>query len=137
MDWTSYILGIIATVIGSCSVVVFSQWIQTRAEKRRVITALFSEIRMNLRILDRLLGESDYMPDHWAYDEMSLEHECYDKARESGFLYEMKPEVSEKISKAYDIIRLITKEDYHPNGTASNTFKDLKQILAEVAKLEL
>ena len=47
-------------------------------------------------------------------------------------LYTLEPNSYEKISRAYDIIRLIEKESYSPKGTASNTFEKLDEILNDI-----
>ena len=132
-DFISYVLGIIATVIGSTTVAFFADRIRTNSLKKRTTNSLFSEIKHNHILLKSLLGENDdYIAKTWAYDKMPFSKANFENAKQSGFLYTLEPNSYEKISRAYDIIRLIEKESYSPKGTASNTFEKLDEILNDI-----
>lgn len=135
VDLVSYTLGIIATIIGSTTVAYFAQWIQTRSRNKNVKKSLLSEIEHNYSLVMSLVGKrTDYISEHWSYANMSLSKASFESAKQSGFLYTLKPEFYEKISKAYDIIYLIEKRGYHPQGTAGITFVKLNELLGELVK---
>ena len=132
-DLASYTLGIVATVIGSSTVAFFALWIQTRSTEKRAKKSLFSEIKHNYEIVRELVDLST----HWAFLPMPFQTASFDYAKRSGFLYNLKTETYERISRAYDIMNLIEKKDYHPDGTASNTFSTLKDLLKEIIEKDL
>jgi len=80
------------------------------------------------------LARAGYISEHWSSEHIPLSKASFENAKQSGFLYTLKPEFYEKISQAYDIIYLIEKEDYSPRGTASNTFVKLEGLLGELVK---
>mgnify|MGYP001101273418 CR=1 FL=1 len=129
------LLGGLIGFISSLSTFIFNDWYQAKKRREATIQALLSELRGNYEILKTLLGESDYLPDHWSYRTISLNQACFENARQSGYLYALKPELYQKISKAYVIIRLISQEHYGPDGTAQRTFMDLKEILEQVLNI--
>lgn len=136
-DLVSYVLGIIATVIGSSVVVLFSLWANNKSNQKRSIKALFSEIEHNYHIVKGLLGEENYLPKHWAYDRMKFQRASFDNSKQNSWLYSLKPSTYEKISKAYDIISLIEKEGYGPKGTANTPFYSLKDMLKEIIEKDM
>jgi hypothetical protein len=132
-DLVSYVAGIIATVVASITVALFIQWVQTKGIRDRVKKSLFSEIEHNQKIVKGLLGdEASYLSQHWSYFPMPFSKSNFENAKQSGFLYNLRPEAYERISEAYDIIYLIDKEKYGPTGTARNTFEKLEQILKDI-----
>ena len=134
-DAISYVLGIIATVIGSTAVVFLSQEILEKAHEKKVIKSLFSEIQHNSKLVKSLLGKkTDYISEHWSYERMPFSKSNFENAKQTGFLYNLKSENFEKISSAYDIIYLIEQKEYSPKGTARNTFEKLDELLDEVVE---
>jgi hypothetical protein len=131
-DLLSYSLGIIATVIGSSVVTLFSLWVHNQSNKKRAIKSLFSEIEHNYIIDKRLMGEDDTFPKHWAYKRIPFQIASFEYAKQNGYLYSLKTESYERISKAYDVILLIQKEGYGVTGTANVSFKFLKDLLKEI-----
>jgi hypothetical protein len=95
--------------------------------------SLFSEIQHNHGLVKSLLGKNvGYISEHWSYEHMLLSKASFENAKQSGFLYHLKPENFEKISQAYDIIYLIERNNYSPKGTARNTFEKLEELLDEI-----
>ena len=137
-DLASYILGIVATVIGSTTVALFALSIQFYSIQRRTKKALFSEIRHNFAIVQGLLGDkSSYLSSHWSYQRMPFQTASFDIAKQNGCLYNLKAETYERIAKAYDIMYLIQKENYGPTGSANNTFAKLGQFLKEIIEIDI
>jgi hypothetical protein len=137
IDLASYVLGIIATVIGSSIVALFSLWIQNQSTQHRAKRALYSEIKHNYIIVKSLLGEESYLPKHWAYDRIPFQKASFENAKQNGYLYNLKTETYERISKAYDLVYLIQKEGYGVKGSANVTFDTLRDALKEIIEKDI
>ena len=132
-DLVSFLAGIGSTIIGSVIVALFILWIQTRKNRNRTLKALFAEIRQNNKLLKHLMGEGSAIP-HWSLRKLPISEACFDNARQSGFLYSLKPPLYQEITRAYTIIHLINREGWHPQGTARAAFEELGKILASIIK---
>ena len=130
-DLVSFLVGILSTIIGSVAVSLLILWIQTRGNRNRTLNALFAEIRQNSKLVKDLMGEGVVIS-HWSLKKLPLNEACFDNARQSGFLYGLKSTLYQEITRAYNIIHLINREGYHPEGTARPAFEELDKILVSI-----
>ena len=71
---------------------------------------------------------------HWSLRKFPFSEACFDNARQSAFLYTLKPYLYQEITRAYTIIHLINMEKWHPQGTARAAFEELGKILANIVE---
>lgn len=105
MDVVEGFASVLATIAGAVAIALVNDHIRARRQRKRILSALHSEIRSNALLAKQLVAGHETI-----FELLPFQRNSYRKALSSGVLLGVSDEVVLRLERVYQLIRMHNKQ---------------------------